>query len=491
VSPFALLPTGSPTTRCSLRSSRLSDRSTERTLAQIRKLTELLEEFPASAHLHSRLGARYLKAGNEALALRHHQEAFKLDSDHVENNLALGHLFLTKLQYARALHHVQRAYKQSASTEAALQLAWVYLALERKQEALHLYRSVLSSATMDALGAPTAVGVLFNSLRLMLETVDWSGFDRYAALLAPNLKLWPRGDPVHSLGFDLSRATVAAIASHAAAFPGPPPTRGSATVRPPPALRVAYLSVDLDLSHPVGQKLCRLLPHHAVDATVFSVGPFDRSMYPVSQKHVEVSPASDHSGTIAPEASGLADELRGFSVVVNVDGHAGQRGKGVASRNYVLADPTIRRRSVVAFGYHSHFSADSYLLVDVHCAAVDVFAATRDRTRYIVARKGAFVDVPSPVSFGRMHDPEILGALPFRAPRDDAWVTFCNFGDVAKIQPQMWSTWMSVLRRVPRSRLWIIDHKGESRLQEQLRDEMRANGVHPSRLVVSARLDQQ
>ena len=57
----------------------------------------------------------------------------------------------------------------------------------------------------------------------------------------------------------------------------------------------------------------------------------------------------------------------------------------------------------------------------------------------------------------------MLGLLPWDATLPSSSpahvpVVFCNFGDVAKVTPDVFSAWANILRRVPGSRLWMIRH---------------------------------
>jgi len=64
---------------------------------------------------------------------------------------------------------------------------------------------------------------------------------------------------------------------------------------------------------------------------------------------------------------------------------------------------------------------------------------------------------------------------------------FCSFNQVHKIEPMMFNVWMSILRRIPESVLWLLP--GSPLTEANLRREAANRGVDPARLIFSERLD--
>ena len=74
------------------------------------------------------------------------------------------------------------------------------------------------------------------------------------------------------------------------------------------------------------------------------------------------------------------------------------------------------------------------------------------------------------------------GLPPAAADGDDdqAMVVLCNFNQLYKIDPQIFDTWMRILRRVPRSILWLLRFPPTG--EANIRAEARKRGVAPERL---------
>ncbi len=68
---------------------------------------------------------------------------------------------------------------------------------------------------------------------------------------------------------------------------------------------------------------------------------------------------------------------------------------------------------------------------------------------------------------------------------EDAFI-FCSFSNTHKITPEMFSTWMAILRRTPGSVLWLLADNQWA--QENMLRHARAGGVDPSRLIFTGRV---
>jgi predicted O-linked N-acetylglucosamine transferase (SPINDLY family) len=60
----------------------------------------------------------------------------------------------------------------------------------------------------------------------------------------------------------------------------------------------------------------------------------------------------------------------------------------------------------------------------------------------------------------------------FGLPSDNNIVMFCNFNKIDKFEPQSFALWMNLLRRVPKSVLWLLQPDlGHEHIIGQLREE--------------------
>ncbi len=69
----------------------------------------------------------------------------------------------------------------------------------------------------------------------------------------------------------------------------------------------------------------------------------------------------------------------------------------------------------------------------------------------------------------------------------DAGFVFCSFNNNNKINPGTFTDWMTILRRVPGSVLWLL--KNSDVVAQNLRREASARGINPNRLVFAPRAD--
>ena len=84
----------------------------------------------------------------------------------------------------------------------------------------------------------------------------------------------------------------------------------------------------------------------------------------------------------------------------------------------------------------------------------------------------------------RAISPRTPGRAELGLPQD-AFV-FCCFNNSYKILPPVFGAWMRLLRDVPGSVLWLLEDNAAAK--RNLRDEARARGIEPTRLIFAPRL---
>ncbi len=65
-------------------------------------------------------------------------------------------------------------------------------------------------------------------------------------------------------------------------------------------------------------------------------------------------------------------------------------------------------------------------------------------------------------------------------------LVFCSFSDTYKMEPVLFDAWMSVLRQVSKSVLWLLG--GNPLAKDNLKREAASRGVHPDRLIFAEKL---
>ena len=69
-------------------------------------------------------------------------------------------------------------------------------------------------------------------------------------------------------------------------------------------------------------------------------------------------------------------------------------------------------------------------------------------------------------------------------PAQGEGIIFANFGQHIKISKRTWKMWMKILKKVPKSVLWLIRFPKDS--ERQLLSRAKAQNIHTDRLVFSA-----
>ena len=462
--------------------------------------------------------------------------------------------------------------------EPLYRIAWLLLSQDRKAEAAAAYNELWEQLKPEvgvATGSDRVV--LANMARLELQVASWRRIDEHwrqleasvAAFFAgdpdPELQRDSLGlDPVHALGHPFEAGLVYRVAEYAAVqdkwgltpadFRTARDTHATAKVparRPALAragmkrrLHVAYISCDLNEGHPVANKLAPLIGLHnasRVISSTFAVRSQEmdvespRSMRAWKKRqndhqfHEIIVPArvdavgqegsperSERLREVHERASRVVDLMAGqrVDVLINVDGHAGSRGKGVAVRNQVLALAQASGKipvAATAFGFHSHTRVGEHVLTDPTSGGLGALGTPeRDAAliRQLVLPGGAgsglglFVGHERPLrkaAPAARWSSEVLDLVPWdvTAPPGASThvpVIYCNFGDAYKVTPEVFATWTNILRRVPGSLLWMMRHASEEDSVEifgNLRAQLSAAGLDPHRLVTTARLPEK
>jgi predicted O-linked N-acetylglucosamine transferase (SPINDLY family) len=101
-----------------------------------------------------------------------------------------------------------------------------------------------------------------------------------------------------------------------------------------------------------------------------------------------------------------------------------------------------------------------------------------------------FTEEPLYLPFFQVSDSQrVMGPKPTRAQfglPDDAFV-YCAFNNNYKITPELFESWMRILRRVPHGVLWLLEDNPWSR--ENLTRAAQVHGVEPERLHFAGRID--
>lgn len=236
-------------------------------------------------------------------------------------------------------------------------------------------------------------------------------------------------------------------------------------------IRIGYCSGDFCL-HPVALLTVELFELH--DRSLFEVYGYCWSPDDGSAMRQRVIAAMDHFTRIhqlsdeAAAAQIRADEI---DILIDLQGQtAGARANMLAYRPAPVQITYLGLPATTGLPFIDYVIADRFLIPPaeaVHYSEQplympDVYQVS-DRQRPVGPR-------PSRQECG----------LP------EAGFVFCSFNNNYKFTPEMFGSWMSILRRVPSSVLWLLGDNPWA--QENLRTEAAARGVDPQRLVFAPRV---
>lgn len=233
-------------------------------------------------------------------------------------------------------------------------------------------------------------------------------------------------------------------------------------------LRIGYLSADFH-AHATGVLAVGLFEQHDRDRfgiVGYSTGPDDGSalrarLVASVDRFVEARGWTD---------ARLADAIRddGVDILVDLKGHTEDAPTGVMARQPAPI-------AVSYLGYPGTMGAPfiDYLIGDPVVTPLD-HADDYDETLVLL-----------PHSYQPTDDRRAIGDSPSRhalgLPLDA--VVFCGFGSVYKITPDVFGTWVEIVREVPGSVLWLLTRGDDHAIRDRLRREAVSRGLAADRLV--------
>ncbi|MBN9310737.1 tetratricopeptide repeat protein [Devosia sp.] len=423
---------------------------------------------PAYAAAHTNLGAVLLDQRRFEEAVACLDEALTYRPRHAET-LVLKATALRELRmYEAALEAIDVALTAAPVSVRSLKLrADLLSGLRRRPEAVAAYKRALELAPED----PLIPGLLaYNQLWLC----DWSDLaGRSADLLEKARSGQSQLNPfVGLLLFDDPEAHLAvARAWHRRgatdAVPMPTP---SASGR----LRIGYFSADIR-NHAMTHLVSELFARHDRDryeVTIFAfpAGQTDRyteQVRGIADRYIDISAMSDS------EAVSLARELP-IDIAVDLMGHTNGARMGIFARR---AAPV----QVNYLGYPGTIGSEccDYIIADQTIIPAQSMGHFSEQVVWMpgcYSSRDTRVEVPA----GRVARQS--QGLPKAA------MVYCCFNQAAKILPEQFRDWMSILRQVDGSVLWLLD-AGPATCSN-LRREAAALGVDPARLVFATKLPQ-
>ena len=340
--------------------------------------------------------------------------------------------------------------------------------LKRLGEALASHEKALARDP----GLPDAPGGV---ARVALGLCDWPRAAQIAAKLRPGIvsgqTIIP---PLVLMGYDgdagLQRTNAANATKHR--IPVTPPALWQGVPNRNPKIRLMYLSAIFHI-HPTASLIAELFERHdrsRFEVCAVSFGPDDGSalrarMIKAFDRFADMRGASDLE---------IATFLRTNKVDIAIDlmGHTPDDRPGILSHRPAPVQ-------VNYLGYPGTSGADfmDYVIGD---AVVTPFEQQPFFSEKIVQLPDCYQANDSRRAIAEETPSRAAAGLP-----NEGFV-FCCFNNNWKITEPVFAVWMRLLAAVPGSVLWLLEDNGEA--PARLRQEARARGVDPARLVFAPRV---
>ncbi len=430
----------------------------EESVAAYDRLVQLMPGF-APAHCGRGNALKALHRPEEALAA--YDQAIALRPAYGEAWTNRGGALLDLGRYADAVECFDRALGFDADlAEASHNRGLILYAEGDLLAAADSYERALKTR-------PDLALILGSALHARMQLCDWDGFDARLQALAASLSAGqPAANPfvVQALIDDPDLQLKAAQAMVAAKFPAREAPEIARVTHE--RIRLGYLSSDFR-NHPVSHLMAGILEHH--DRSRFETFAISIREEPVEPWRARIIAGVDRfiyaDGQSDAEIAAQCRSL-GIDVAIDLNGFTGESAPAIfAHRAAPVQASYLGYLGTTGAAYFDYLIADPVLIPDAELpfysekiAFLPSYQANDDRTA------AAKVE-PSRAELG----------LP-----EDGFV-FCSFNQAYKITPDVFDVWMRILKRVPKSVLWL--YASNPQVVPNLRREAERRGIDPDRMI--------
>ncbi|GMF26196.1 unnamed protein product [Phytophthora lilii] len=475
---------------------------------------EALQHFDAALEINPEfVGALYNK-GSVLLALRRDLEArdvllkvLELEPDHREAHLDLGRIYFEHGKLEKALEHEDFVIKMAETEEEKLQgmhnkgiFLMEYNLLAR---AMDVYNEVLTVNPVESY-------VMVDLMKAKRSLCDWKDMemleDRVVKRAEQQLDFEIPEDPVLFLPYDSTLVKVSdtfrkRLAIRASKVYEQPSTLELLPLlwskndltwdRPltPQRLKVGYLSFDFR-DHPMGHLTLGLIEQHvylaqSVETICYSYGPNSEASEPWRRQFKEKCDIFKDLRGMSDLQAAQTIGLDGIDILVDLMAHTKGARLGIPSLH-----PS--RIGVNYLGYPGTMGSSftDFAMVDKGVLPPEV--ASSSMTEHIVYLPHTYQVnryEPSIASCGVDTECQLANRSQHGLPTNA--LVFCNFNTINKMETESFAVWMSILRQVPKSVLWLLAPSGKDapRVIELLQEQAMAHGVLSSRVIFAPRVD--
>ncbi len=231
-------------------------------------------------------------------------------------------------------------------------------------------------------------------------------------------------------------------------------------------LKIGYLSSDLR-GHAIGYLTAELYGLHdrkKVDVYLYYCGIAEEDEIKArirdhAEHWIDITPMTDEAA-----AQRIVDD--GIDILIDVNGYTnGARAKVLAMRPAPIIVNWLGFPGTMGSPFHNYIIADDFIIPP--------------QSEHYYSEKVMRLPCYQPNDRKRVIAPETPSRADAGLPQDA--VVFCCFNGVHKITPFTWSRFMTILKEVPNSVLWLLDSIESTNVR--LKEEAAKLGVAPERII--------
>ena len=435
--------------------------------------------MPKFAAAHSNLASLLKEQGKLEQSLAHYHEAITIEPLFADAYSNLGNLYKDFGKTEEAVKCYATAIKINPDFAVAhSNLAAAYKDSGDITSAIASYRRALELK-------PDFSDAFVNLVHSCISICDWSSFEEDQAKVAQILQeqlmesnsFLPSIQPFHSLAFPLSLQEMKQIAERysrkALDSVALAETRFNLRLKARiQRVKVGYVSSDFG-NHPLSHLMQSVFGLHNRDrfeVTCYALTPSDKSRWR-GRIETEVEYFKDISQLQAADAAQLIYN-DGIHILVNLNGFT----KGAKNELFALR-PAHVQLSMVGFCGTSGASYMDYMVAD------PITIPSENRSFYtekILYMPHTYVINDHKQSARFVVDGSVAPPTRGRYGLSEDKFVFCNFGQLYKIDPLIFDTWMNILKRVQNSVLWLLKFPPDGEVN--IRAEARKRGVREDQI---------
>ena len=444
-------------------------------LTELKRYEEALAAYENASSLNPDLAEAWLGRGNVFVrikrsndALTAYEKALLLKPDLAQAWLGIGNVMIEFRRYDEALAAFDRALSLKGSlAEAWLGRAICFADLSRYQDSFVAYDKAYSLK-------PDMMYVEGARLHAKMHCCNWANFEKECESISLSVrKDMPRISPFSFIAIPSSAEDQLRCAT---TWTRTLYRTSEAETRQPydhDKIRIGYLSSDFR-NHPVSYLMAGVFENHdreRFEIYGFSTGPDDQS-----ELRARAVKAFDHFIDLENQSDGevaTAINSNQIDILIDLIGHTkGSRAAAIAKRPAPI--------QVNYLGYAGTTGAEfiDYIIAD--CTAIP------PESRKFYSEKVAYL----PGSFmphdekGRSISKLAYGRAECELP--EKAVVFCCFNNSYKINPDVFDSWLTILKSVDQSVLWLSSLS--TLVRENLSSYAKSRGVAPERLIFADRV---